>query len=532
METDWALVARNVAIQGGIALAVNASEGKGAALSYFGNAAGGIVGNTLRGQLEFNGSAAQAQLEQDLASVPPNLADSILNDSRLTNDDKMKMLSQYAASMKAMSPAEQVAVEEDLSPSASTGDNSPRAKIDGSTNEVVGGQSPQGNNEPVPTSKVASGDTLEQIARNRYGSEWRAGLALMLASNNIKANSNGSPLIYPGQELNTPSLSSLTGDQLDTLSGLGGDVIANNAKGMAAYEARQAQLEANKYTGAAMPDAGTQAPAAATGATPVLAEGQAEMRSYWTEAQDNAVKEGSFVKYLGAGIMRTLGDVGYGLAGMGVAVANSPDGALVGAGKAIVNFGPEGFNGAVNGVKTALDGYTMLAELAGVPRGTFDSFRQTDAYNITPLLHYNGQAEQGGALLANLGMAFGMAKYGARELQFQKPVELLGPGEFGSSPIKNIKSPIVFKADVSETISEGIFVETGSGSAYYRPTDSLGRPTGIDASITSDMINTGTPANHAITPPGWAGNGTLHNQARGHLLGNQLGDRAILLRIW
>lgn len=37
------------------------------------------------------------------------------------------------------------------------------------------------------------------------------------------------------------------------------------------------------------------------------------------------------------------------------------------------------------------------------------------------------------------------------------------------------------------------------------------------------MIKTGTPANPSITPPGWAGNGTLYNQARGHLLGAQLG---------
>jgi len=47
--------------------------------------------------------------------------------------------------------------------------------------------------------------------------------------------------------------------------------------------------------------------------------------------------------------------------------------------------------------------------------------------------------------------------------------------------------------------------------------------TGISASITEDMIKTGTQANPAITPPGWAGNGTKFNQARGHLLGKQLG---------
>jgi hypothetical protein len=37
------------------------------------------------------------------------------------------------------------------------------------------------------------------------------------------------------------------------------------------------------------------------------------------------------------------------------------------------------------------------------------------------------------------------------------------------------------------------------------------------------MIGTGTPANSSITPPGWSGNGTFFNEARGHLLGAQLG---------
>jgi hypothetical protein len=37
------------------------------------------------------------------------------------------------------------------------------------------------------------------------------------------------------------------------------------------------------------------------------------------------------------------------------------------------------------------------------------------------------------------------------------------------------------------------------------------------------MIGTGTAANPSIIPPGWSGNGILYNEARGHLLGAQLG---------
>jgi DNA/RNA non-specific endonuclease len=61
------------------------------------------------------------------------------------------------------------------------------------------------------------------------------------------------------------------------------------------------------------------------------------------------------------------------------------------------------------------------------------------------------------------------------------------------------------------------------GSIRYGELDELNRPTGVQATITRDMIGTGTPANKSITPPGWSGNGNTYNEARGHLLGNQLG---------
>jgi DNA/RNA non-specific endonuclease len=61
------------------------------------------------------------------------------------------------------------------------------------------------------------------------------------------------------------------------------------------------------------------------------------------------------------------------------------------------------------------------------------------------------------------------------------------------------------------------------GSIRYGALDNLGRPTGVKATITADMIGTGTPANPSIIPPGWSGNGTLFNEGRGHLLGRQLG---------
>jgi len=59
------------------------------------------------------------------------------------------------------------------------------------------------------------------------------------------------------------------------------------------------------------------------------------------------------------------------------------------------------------------------------------------------------------------------------------------------------------------------------GAAFYGELDALGRPTGVDAIITQDMIGTGSPASSAIRPPGFQGGAWGH--ARGHLLGAQLG---------
>jgi hypothetical protein len=59
------------------------------------------------------------------------------------------------------------------------------------------------------------------------------------------------------------------------------------------------------------------------------------------------------------------------------------------------------------------------------------------------------------------------------------------------------------------------------GSIRYGELDALGRPTGIEATITRDMVGTGSDAARSIRPPGFQGQAAGH--ARGHLLGNQLG---------
>ena len=64
----------------------------------------------------------------------------------------------------------------------------------------------------------------------------------------------------------------------------------------------------------------------------------------------------------------------------------------------------------------------------------------------------------------------------------------------------------------------------GSGverAVSYGALDVFGRPTGVSANITRDMLGTGSPASRSIIPPGFEGGAS--GQARGHLLGNQLG---------
>jgi len=59
-----------------------------------------------------------------------------------------------------------------------------------------------------------------------------------------------------------------------------------------------------------------------------------------------------------------------------------------------------------------------------------------------------------------------------------------------------------------------------TGRINYQAIDSLGRPTGASATITREMLGTGTRASQSIIPPGYV---TDSDFARGHLIGRQLG---------
>jgi hypothetical protein len=92
---------------------------------------------------------------------------------------------------------------------------------------------------------------------------------------------------------------------------------------------------------------------------------------------------------------------------------NDPTNVGKGIVKAGLNFGPEAFNGATNLLKTSLDGYSYAFGEAG------ESFRTTDAYNLTTQRYY-GDAQLTGGIVGTVATVVGpaaAAKLGAIRLE-------------------------------------------------------------------------------------------------------------------
>jgi YD repeat-containing protein len=273
---------------------------------------------------------------------------------------------------------------------------------------------------PAPQSyAVQKGDSYARIARIVYGDERYA--ALIMQANGVDPTYGNVHGLQIGTDLTLPDISNLGSGDTAAVLRVGGRLLGADQKitdQLAAQQSQQSTDQAQEAGTSGTPPTPT-APApsavAAQGKTDngVLAQGRATVNDYWGHLQDQAVEEGSFLKYAGAGLMRFLGNVGYTAADTAVAMYNDPESTLKGAGKEIVNFGPELANGAINLTKTAANGLTLLAEQTPlVSQGTFEGFRQTDPYNIQLLLPYSNQAEQGGALVASLALGYGIAKFG------------------------------------------------------------------------------------------------------------------------
>ncbi|MBC3935894.1 hypothetical protein H8K47_11030 [Undibacterium sp. CY7W] len=94
----------------------------------------------------------------------------------------------------------------------------------------------------VTVHNVSKGDNLEKIAKNIYGDQWLAGMALMIRDNNLRLNEYGSPIIRPGQSLNAWDTSVYSEECMQRLSQAGGAILGNNSKGLAYKAAMEAQV--------------------------------------------------------------------------------------------------------------------------------------------------------------------------------------------------------------------------------------------------------------------------------------------------
>lgn len=63
----------------------------------------------------------------------------------------------------------------------------------------------------------------------------------------------------------------------------------------------------------------------------------------------------------------------------------------------------------------------------------------------------------------------------------------------------------------------------GRDPTRYGRLNEKGQAPGATATITKSMLGTGTKPDRRLRPPGWSGNGKKFNEARGHVLGRQLG---------
>lgn len=90
---------------------------------------------------------------------------------------------------------------------------------------------------------------------------------------------------------------------------------------------------------------------------------------------------------------------------------------------------------------------------------------------------------------------------------------MLGAAPFGAQRTRQITPPR--SAPDPETFQRP--------NIRYGNLNTNGQAGGVSATLTAPMIGAGTRANWRLTPPGWQGNGPKYNEARGHLLANQLG---------
>ncbi|BCE02786.1 polymorphic toxin-type HINT domain-containing protein [Marinicellulosiphila megalodicopiae] len=126
--------------------------------------------------------------------------------------------------------------------------------------------------------------------------------------------------------------------------------------------------------------------------------------NYWSEQSDSVELDGSlanFGKIMFFDTMGALGNVGTSLIGGGGDLIDDPKKFVTGNAKAVANFGPDMFNGAVGLVKLTADGYVEIAQIVTGDEEFGQFFLDSEAYQIEPLFKLD-EGETVGSLIGSL----------------------------------------------------------------------------------------------------------------------------------
>jgi YD repeat-containing protein len=239
-EINW----RMVAVQAVGAAIVTDRRGGDAGRQYLGNAIGSTLGNT------FDREYTESQQAQRQAALGYRNGSDIDSDNataqRLRNDT-----GKPAGGPAPLTAAQQAAMSAGYGPlSAERAEqlaqqgllNKPRATDSAANTAEPGNETPSAEDSRAAFRKseteyrnstsaiVQKGDTVIEMAKRLYGDDWRAGVAVIAASNNLKTDRYGNPIIREGQELNVLPLGGASAEQLEQLGRAGGALVAGNTR--------------------------------------------------------------------------------------------------------------------------------------------------------------------------------------------------------------------------------------------------------------------------------------------------------------
>jgi hypothetical protein len=193
------------------------------AADAFGNALGSVTGEDLAATLYGERRLAEAQRQADLYGSHPVDTSSmgqVRIDGRTLSEDE-----QYRRGMNNPLNLSATATE---GTSSAANANRPQP-IYPETIEVVSPHAPTFKDR---THKVKEGETVEKISREYYREKWLAGIQVLIEMNDIPLNKLGSPLINPKEEMDIPDLARWDSDTLAKGAKAGGNLVANNQRGI------------------------------------------------------------------------------------------------------------------------------------------------------------------------------------------------------------------------------------------------------------------------------------------------------------